>query len=149
LKHYYKNTQVLIFVVDSNDRDRLADVKYEIDRSLSEDELNDTIVLIMANKQDLPNCLSVHEIRQCLELDRYSNRKVNIIGTVATTGLGFDDSFEWISSQLLLKNIKAPISETINDWASIFNHKNNLYRYFSDFYQKIVTSDDLKTKSIN
>merc|ERR1739841_107991 len=40
-RHYFQNTQGLIFVVDSNDRDRAEDAKEELARMLSEDELRD------------------------------------------------------------------------------------------------------------
>merc|ERR1739841_137986 len=40
-RHYFQNTQGLIFVVDSNDRDRIHETKDELARMLSEDELRD------------------------------------------------------------------------------------------------------------
>ncbi len=41
----------LIFVVDSNDRERVGEARDELQRMLSEDELRDAILLIFANKQ--------------------------------------------------------------------------------------------------
>jgi GTPase SAR1 family protein len=41
----------LIFVVDSNDRERVGEAREELQRMLSEDELRDAILLIFANKQ--------------------------------------------------------------------------------------------------
>merc|ERR1719247_83816 len=38
-RHYYQNTQGLIFVVDSNDRDRIEDAKEELHKMLIEDEI--------------------------------------------------------------------------------------------------------------
>ena len=62
----YQNTQGIIFVVDSNDRDRIDDskdyehsAKEELNRMLSEDELRDAVLLVFANKQDLPNAMKV------------------------------------------------------------------------------------------
>ena len=52
LRHYYQNTQGLIFVVDSNDRDRVEDAKDELNKMLAEDEMRDAVVLVFANKQD-------------------------------------------------------------------------------------------------
>ena len=49
-RHYYQNTQGIIFVVDSNDRDRADDAKEELHRMLGEDELKDAVLLVMANK---------------------------------------------------------------------------------------------------
>ena len=35
-RHYFKNTQGLIFVVDSNDRDRVVEARDELHRMLNE-----------------------------------------------------------------------------------------------------------------
>ena len=40
-KHYYQNTDGLIFVVDSNDRDRIEDAAEELKKMLAEEELKD------------------------------------------------------------------------------------------------------------
>jgi ADP-ribosylation factor protein 1 len=65
-RHYYQNTDALVFVVDSNDRDRIDDsqgyersARDELQRMLAEDELRDAVVLVFANKQDLPNAMKV------------------------------------------------------------------------------------------
>lgn len=50
-RHYYQNTQGLIFVVDSNDRDRVDAARDELHRMLNEDELRESILLVFANKQ--------------------------------------------------------------------------------------------------
>ena len=44
----------MIFVVDSNDRERIAEARDELNRMLAEDELREAVVLVFANKQDLP-----------------------------------------------------------------------------------------------
>ena len=51
-RHYFQNTQGLIFVVDSNDRDRVSEARDELHRMLNEDELRDAVLLVFANKQD-------------------------------------------------------------------------------------------------
>ena len=55
-RHYFQNTQGIIFVVDSNDRDRAVEARDELQRMLNEDELRDALLLVFANKQDLPVC---------------------------------------------------------------------------------------------
>lgn len=57
-RHYFQNTQGIIFVVDSNDRDRIVEAREELQRMLNEDELRDALLLVFANKQDLPVCLT-------------------------------------------------------------------------------------------
>lgn len=41
----------LIFVVDSNDRERVGEAREELMRMLNEDELRDAALLVFANKQ--------------------------------------------------------------------------------------------------
>lgn len=53
-RHYFQNTQGIIFVVDSNDRERVTEAREELQRMLNEDELRDAMLLVFANKQDLP-----------------------------------------------------------------------------------------------
>ena len=67
---YYQNSTALIYVVDSNDRDRIELCKYEIHRLMQEEELKDIPMLVMANKQDLPNAMSIAEITDKLDLHK-------------------------------------------------------------------------------
>ncbi|VAH08622.1 unnamed protein product [Triticum turgidum subsp. durum] len=67
-RHYFQNTQGLIFVVDSNDRERVVEARDELHRMLNEDELRDAVLLVFANKQDLPNAMNAAEITDKLGL---------------------------------------------------------------------------------
>lgn len=49
----------LIFVVDSNDRERVNEAREELMRMLAEDELRDAVLLVFANKQVCPRKVSV------------------------------------------------------------------------------------------
>ena len=75
-RHYYQNTDVIILVVDSNDRDRITESGEELKRLLAEEQLKDAALLVMANKQDLPNAMSVTEITEKLEIDKIKDRKI-------------------------------------------------------------------------
>ena len=63
-----------MFVIDSNDRYRIKEVHDELWRFLGEDELRDSVILIMANKQDLPNAMSVSELTEKLELNKIKDK---------------------------------------------------------------------------
>jgi len=54
----------LIFVVDSNDRERIGEAREELMRMLAEDELRDAVLLIFANKQvsSLSSNLHKHDL---------------------------------------------------------------------------------------
>ncbi|ETO34930.1 hypothetical protein RFI_02145 [Reticulomyxa filosa] len=106
-RHYYQNTQGIIFVVDSNDRERIDDssgadnsAKEELNRMLAEDELRDAVLLVFANKQDLPNAMSVNEVTEKLGLNQLRNRKWYIQATCATTGDGLYEGLDWLSTTL-------------------------------------------------
>ena len=49
--HYFQNSQGLIFVIDSNDRDYIDEARDELQRLLAYDELRNVVLLIFANKQ--------------------------------------------------------------------------------------------------
>lgn len=53
-RHYFTGTQGLIFVVDSQDRDRISEAKEELHRIIHDREMKDALLLVFANKQDLP-----------------------------------------------------------------------------------------------
>jgi ADP-ribosylation factor protein 6 len=46
-------TQGLIFVIDSNDRDRIDEARTELTRIIQDREMKDALLLVFANKQDL------------------------------------------------------------------------------------------------
>ncbi|CAF3978297.1 unnamed protein product [Rotaria magnacalcarata] len=94
-RHYFQNTQGLIFVVDSNDRERIGEAREELQRMLSEDELREAIILIFANKQDLPNAMNAAEITDKLGLHSLRNRNWYIQAACATSGDGlYEDMSE-------------------------------------------------------
>ncbi|XP_044465558.1 ADP-ribosylation factor-like [Mangifera indica] len=100
-RHYIQNTQGLIFVVDSDDRDRVAEAKDELDKMLSEDELKEAVLLVLANKQDLPSAMKAAEISDKLGLDSLNERQWYIQSTCATTGDGLYEGLDWLSSNII------------------------------------------------
>lgn len=103
-RHYFQNTQGLIFVIDSNDRERMGEARDELSRMLNEDELRDAVLLIFANKQDLPNAMTAAEITDKLGLHSLRGKNWYIQSTCATNGNGLYEGLDWLSNQL--KNSK-------------------------------------------
>ncbi|KXJ13479.1 ADP-ribosylation factor 4 [Exaiptasia diaphana] len=99
-RHYYTNTQGLIFVVDSNDRERITEAAEELRRMLDEDELRDALLLVFANKQDLPNALSITDITDKLGLHQLRGRKFHVQSACATQGTGLYEGLDWLSQEL-------------------------------------------------
>ncbi|GBP76771.1 ADP-ribosylation factor 2 [Eumeta japonica] len=78
-RHYYQNTQGLIFVVDSSDTKRIAEAENELANMLKEDELRDAVILVFANKQDMPNAMNAAELTNALNLNNLRNRRLKHI----------------------------------------------------------------------
>jgi len=103
-KHYYTNTQGLIFVVDSSDKARIDLAAEELHRMLNEEELKDVVVLVFANKQDLDGCMLVSEVTQRLGLNNVKGRSWYVQGSSAINGNGLYNGLEWLSEHIDKKN---------------------------------------------
>merc|ERR1712060_348063 len=102
-RHYYLGSQGVIFVVDSSDRDRIEDAREELTRILGDDEMRDAILLVFANKQDLPNAMPAAELTEKLGLHNMRNRQWFIQSACATTGAGLYEGLDWMSRTLSSK----------------------------------------------
>ncbi|XP_060535732.1 uncharacterized protein LOC132707799 [Cylas formicarius] len=102
-RHYFANTDGVIYVVDSNDRERIAEAESELHSMLDDEELRNSVLLVFANKQDLPNAMSIAELTDKLKLNAMRNRNWYIQGTCATTGTGLYEGLDWLSNALAAK----------------------------------------------
>ncbi|EHB17056.1 ADP-ribosylation factor 1 [Heterocephalus glaber] len=89
-RHYFQNTQGLVFVVDCNDRQRVNEAREELMRMLAEDELRDAV----------PNAMNAAEITDKLGLQSLRHRNWYIQATCATSGDGLYEGLDWLSNQL-------------------------------------------------
>mmetsp|Transcript_27763 Transcript_27763/g.43066 ORF Transcript_27763/g.43066 Transcript_27763/m.43066 type:complete len:189 (+) Transcript_27763:129-695(+) len=105
-RHYYLNTQAVIFVVDSNDPNRLEEVREELNHVLSDEELDEAVLLVFANKQDLPNAVSAADMVDKLGL-REMQREWYIQSCCAPTSEGLYEGLDWLSSTLSKKYKKS------------------------------------------
>lgn len=65
---------MIIWVVDSSDRDRMSECCDELWILLGDKELEGCCLLVLANKQDLRNAMSVEEIAEQLKLNSLQDR---------------------------------------------------------------------------
>jgi len=104
-KHYYHGTDALIFVVDSNDHERLAEARNELNAFLSDSNMVDALVLVFANKMDLPGALSGSAVAEAMSLN--SRRETWYIQPLsAVTSIGVTEGLEWLSQQVKLRFAK-------------------------------------------
>uniref|UniRef100_A0A6A7GBB4 ADP-ribosylation factor-like protein 5B n=2 Tax=Hirondellea gigas TaxID=1518452 RepID=A0A6A7GBB4_9CRUS len=100
---YYTNTEFIILVVDSTDRERVCLTKEELYRLLAHEELSRAAVLIYANKQDVTGSMTAAEISNLLNLTSIKKHKWQIQACCALTGEGLYQGLEWIGSTLKSK----------------------------------------------
>ena len=61
---YYANTHAVIFVIDSADDSQVQSSKAEFLTMLVHNELKDALILIFANKADMPNARDPGELTE-------------------------------------------------------------------------------------
>ncbi|ORX84071.1 ARF/SAR superfamily [Anaeromyces robustus] len=93
---YYTNTDAIIYVVDSVDKDRIATSKEELIAMLDEEELKDAALLVFANKQDMEGAMSVMDVSNALGLSLLKNRTWTIFKCSAVTGEGLTEGMDWL-----------------------------------------------------
>jgi GTPase SAR1 family protein len=95
-RHFYNNTDGIIFVVNSDDREQIEEAASELQKLLSEEALNDACLFILANKQDLPTAMPVDEVMDGLRLRELRRRAWHIRGACATKGEGLLEGLDWL-----------------------------------------------------
>ena len=99
-KHYYEKTDAIIYVVDSSDSERTLESAEELQKLLMQDELRDAVLLVFANKQDLPGAQDVDTLSKKLGLTQCRSRQWYIQQSVATSGEGIYEGIDWMCNTL-------------------------------------------------
>lgn len=99
-RHYFAGTQALIFVVDSADRERIEEARTELLRILADREMKDAVLLVFANKTDLPKAMDGEEVMEKLGLHKLRDRTWHVQPSCAITGDGLLDGLSWLNQQV-------------------------------------------------
>jgi small GTP-binding protein len=102
-RHYYQGTTGVIYIVDSSDRERSEDARAELFNVLQADEMRDVVLLVLANKQDLPNALTSSDVAEKLGLNSLHKRRWFVQAACATRGEGLYEGLDWLSTALLAR----------------------------------------------
>merc|ERR1712228_1162501 len=129
--HYFKDTDAIIFVIDSNEPQRIDELKGdnakdELHKLLKHKLLKDAIILIFANKMDLPHSININEITERLQLNEFSDRTWFIQETCQCQATEYGkDSIGYLQLLNTRENGKKYEIHSKN----IINCKNNKYHY--------------------
>lgn len=102
-KHYFIDIEGLVYVVDSDDRERILESREELFGILNSDEnheMRGVPVVVIANKQDLPNGLSTSKVADLMSLHKLTSRKWHIQAACAKTGEGIFEAMKELSSMV-------------------------------------------------
>ncbi|NWH78004.1 ARF5 factor, partial [Piaya cayana] len=93
-RHYFQNTQV------RGARWGRSWAGKTSSKALKEDELREAVLLVFANKQDMPSAMAVSELTDKLGLQALRGRTWYVQATCATQGTGLYDGLDWLSHEL-------------------------------------------------
>eukprot|EP01059_Diplonema_ambulator_P015436 TRINITY_DN26571_c0_g1_i1.p1 TRINITY_DN26571_c0_g1~~TRINITY_DN26571_c0_g1_i1.p1 ORF type:complete len:186 (+),score=41.31 TRINITY_DN26571_c0_g1_i1:50-607(+) len=101
-RNYYEGSDAVIFVIDSNDIDRIPLAKEELHKLMSDDHLKNALLLIYANKQDQPNALSTSNLATQLDTQSIQTKGFNVFiqPSVALTCEGIFEGLDWLANSL-------------------------------------------------
>jgi small GTP-binding protein len=132
-KHYYAGTEGIIFVVDASDIERMDDAKEEVQHLFIQEELRNIPMLVFANKQDLPNALSAHELATRLGLTTKRNQDLwHVQSCCAKIGDGLYGGLDWLSSHTKKKNAQCHLN--VYFFYYIIWYTNFLHEHCSVFF---------------
>jgi len=96
-RHYFQHTDALIYVVDAADKERVDEAREELEAILSSKELDNAVLLVLANKQDMKQAIPTGELAEMMDLQsQRKKRQWYIQGTIATKGIGLFDGMNWM-----------------------------------------------------
>uniref|UniRef100_UPI0037E7B825 ADP-ribosylation factor-related protein 1 n=1 Tax=Semicossyphus pulcher TaxID=241346 RepID=UPI0037E7B825 len=106
---YYAESHGVIYVIDSTDEERLSESKEAFEKMISSEVLEGVPLLVLANKQDVPDCLSVPDIKTAFSdsAPKIGKRDCLVQPCTALTGDGVNEGIEWMV-KCVVRNIHRP-----------------------------------------
>ncbi|KAK4283163.1 hypothetical protein QN277_000147 [Acacia crassicarpa] len=93
---YYEEAHAVIFVIDASCPSRFEDSKSALEKVLRHEDLQGAPLLIVANKQDLPEAVSAEEVGRYLDLKKLDERVYMFKAVSGLDGMGIKGSVEWL-----------------------------------------------------
>ena len=93
-------------MVDSADSERMEEAKVELLRTARAPETSGVPIMVIANKQDLPNAKDAETVRKELSLLELSGRLTCVLPACAVTGEGLEAALEQLY-EMIQKRRKA------------------------------------------
>lgn len=95
-ERYCRDVNAIIFVVDAADRDAMDVAKDELHSLLKHETLDGIPLLVLANKSDLREKLSVDEVIDALDLKKIVHREISCYGVSAKEETNLEAVLQWL-----------------------------------------------------
>ncbi|KAF3017539.1 ADP-ribosylation factor-like protein 8B [Neopestalotiopsis sp. 37M] len=95
-ERYCRGVDAIVFIVDIADIQVLGQAKDELHALMSHPSLEGIPLLVLGNKSDLPDKLSVDELIDALSLKSIGNREVSCYGISAKEETNLDAVVQWL-----------------------------------------------------
>lgn len=87
-------------MIDASDDTQTVASKMEFFNIQIHNDLTDAVILIFANKMDLPSAKSVADITELYSLHEIKHHEWHLQGCCAYTGEGLNEGIEWLTTKL-------------------------------------------------
>lgn len=95
-ERYCRDVNAIIFVVDAADRDAMPVAKEELHSLLASPTLQNIPLLVLGNKSDLREKLSVDELIEVLDLKKVVHREISCYGVSAKEETNLEAVLQWL-----------------------------------------------------
>jgi len=151
-RHYYEGSDALAFVLDSSDRSCVGEVREELHRLLDESAFNGVPLLILANKQDMPDAMCSAEVAEELGLrDCLPDRlwRVQPLCAVDDRGVGLDEGLEWLTAAVASNGAGQPTSSLLRRQRSLDSVESNRKEWEVESGSCLLVSPSSWSKSLS
>ncbi|KAK9893973.1 ARF/SAR superfamily [Cystobasidium minutum MCA 4210] len=98
-KRYCKGANAILFVVDSTDVSLLDTAKAELSALIETPELSGIPLLVLCNKNDLPDAMKPEDLIERLELSKVSGRECSIYSISCMNSTNIDITLDWLTKR--------------------------------------------------
>ncbi|KAL0079192.1 ADP-ribosylation factor-like protein 8B [Phycomyces blakesleeanus] len=95
-ERYCRGVNSIVFVVDAADHDKLEIAHNELKSLLEKPQLANIPVLVLGNKNDLPDALTAEQLIDVLQLKLITNREVSCYSISAKNQVNIDYTLQWL-----------------------------------------------------
>ena len=106
-KHYYQDTDAIIFVIDSADMERIPEVKEELNKVIEEQTIVEVPLLIYGNKQDMEKSMKDNALSAAIEFEAIKKKHKLVYLCSAKEDKGIWEGFEKLLEIVLHNTLKA------------------------------------------